>query len=115
MDALTPVDRRTLAALRRLHSEHGLSPTVRELAIAAGLSGVSVAQYHLERLISAGAAVRLRGGSASRAIVPAQPLQTPSLVSPKRATVADRLEALCRGRAAVPVGELLALVAELRS
>jgi repressor LexA len=51
---LAPVQRQTLDFLRQFIAEHGMAPSLKEIAAAIGVKSLSTAHFHLERLESKG-------------------------------------------------------------
>jgi SOS-response transcriptional repressor LexA len=58
---VTPIQRSALEAVRDYWAEHGCSPSLREVARAAGLGSTSAAQYVIEGLEQLGLVVRSPG------------------------------------------------------
>jgi repressor LexA len=50
MEDLTQRQREVLEALRRLHDQHGFSPSLREVAGEVGLKSTSSVHHHVVRL-----------------------------------------------------------------
>jgi repressor LexA len=50
MEDLTQRQREVLAALQRLHDQHGFAPSLREVASEVGLASTSSVHHHVVRL-----------------------------------------------------------------
>jgi SOS-response transcriptional repressor LexA len=59
--ALTEMQQRTLNAVRAYIDANGISPTLKDLKAALGLSSLSPVQFHLKNLQAAGAIEQRRG------------------------------------------------------
>jgi repressor LexA len=61
MEDLTARQREVLAALRRLHDQHGFAPSLREVASEVGLASTSSVHHHVVRLEQRGLIERRPG------------------------------------------------------
>jgi repressor LexA len=61
MEDLTTRQREVLAALRRLHDQHGFAPSLREVASEVGLASTSSVHHHVVRLEQRGLIERRPG------------------------------------------------------
>jgi repressor LexA len=61
MEDLTARQREVLAALGRLHDQHGFAPSLREVADEVGLASVSSVHHHVVRLEDRGFVERRPG------------------------------------------------------
>lgn len=56
--------------IRDYYDDHGISPTVREIQAALGMSSTSVVAYQIRRLVEEGRLTKVHQRSAARNVIP---------------------------------------------
>jgi repressor LexA len=77
MPSTTHLTRPIYTFIRDYHGRHGVSPTIREIQEAVGISSTSVVAYHIDKLIRLGQLRRVHARPAARNVIPTHVKERP--------------------------------------